>query len=649
MDRPTQSDSATSSPTASPRVAECWADLARSLTLYPETNSRVQRSLASFFGVLRAGFDATTQQVEVGFSARSVWVADDAFELKAGTNLAWLKDRLDRADLSGAVFSAAANEAALLQFNRRLLELYTRRNLELEFQALWPDAYAGIYLLERRFEGAFSDQPGEDASDAPPSVAGRGRHKVTTLCNALTKDERIRGRIQEIQQKIIRPADEKVEFSQIDLIARIVDLLPVEGLNDYQTAVDFTTRVLGVLEERLAESRSSPSLVSLDRDETLRHLLFVISRSLFECIDAGKHPGTEQLQPQERGRQDADQHEAPSPQVRDEEIQEDLALLMREMQELAPLETARMRPGDLEDPVEQLGVLLHYLVTLDDPSRCPLLKDGIARLLRSPDEGVIGVLRAYLEPTGSPAVLAKRVRRGRVAVWLRKNSRHDLLGRSGVLDAEWATSRFPEGFLLYVQTLDLGDVRDAEELSSVCLRIGRERFLEAKDLLTGATEFLAGPLPSKIFNLPFASVAPLARHIYDKKKSRYQADFARFLRATLPKGIDQALLDAVDPQSLLPGYLNALIENDNEKLAEQRLRIVHSLVATIEDDLNKLKSSVRPIKLLTNFDTPRVRAFLKRVVGARKALLLKKYPRDLRQAAASVLRSFKRGKHSQHV
>ncbi len=630
-------------------MAECWADLVRALTLYPETNSRIQRSVASFLEALHASFDARTQRIEVGFSARSVWVNDDAFELKAGTNLAWLKDRLDRSNLSGAVFSASADQASLLQFSKRLLELYTRRNLELEFEALWPDAYAGIYLLEKRFDGAFSERPDEDEGDARPSVAGRGRHKVTTLCNALTKDERIRAQIQQVQQKIRGAADEKVEFSQVDLIARIVDLLPVEGLNDYQTAVDFTAKVLGVLEDGLVESRSSPSDASPDHDETLRHLLFVISRSLFECIDAGKQSEPKEL-PLQKGprKQDKNQREAASPQMRDDEIQEDLALLLREIQELAPLETERMRPGDLEDPVEQLGVLLHYLVTLEDPSQCPLLKEGIARLLRSSDGGVIGVLRAYLDPI-SPAVQAKRFRLGRVALWLRKNGRHDLLARCGVLDAEWAVSKFPEGFLVYVQTLDLSDVRDADELDSVCLRIGPERFGEARELLTGATEFLAGPQPSKVFNLSFASVAPLARQIYEKKRSRYQADFARFLRATLPKGIDQALLDVVDNQFLLPGYLNALIENDDEKLAEQRLRIVHSLVATIEDDLSKLKNSIRAIKLLTNFDTPRVRAFLKRVVGARKFLVLKKHPRNERRAAASVLRSFKKGKHLQHV
>ncbi len=186
----------------SPRAAECWADLTRSLTLYPETNSRVLRSLASFLEELRASIDPQTKRVELGFSGRVVWVDETPHDVRPESNLAWLKERLDRADLSGALFAENVDEASLLAFTKRLLELYTRRDMGLGFEALWPQAYAGMALLERRFEGAFSDRDDEEAGKARPNVAGRARRKAKMLRNALTLDERIRARIEGIQGRL---------------------------------------------------------------------------------------------------------------------------------------------------------------------------------------------------------------------------------------------------------------------------------------------------------------------------------------------------------------------------------------------------------------------------------------------------------------
>lgn len=146
----------TAPPIGSPRVAECWADLTRALMLYPDTNSQVLRPLASLVGALRDGIDATSGAVELRFSARAVTIGDESFDLKEGSTVAWLKERLDRSDLSGVTFSESADEAALLAFTKRLLDLYRRRNMELGFAELWPRPYPGIALIERRFDGGFS-------------------------------------------------------------------------------------------------------------------------------------------------------------------------------------------------------------------------------------------------------------------------------------------------------------------------------------------------------------------------------------------------------------------------------------------------------------------------------------------------------------
>jgi hypothetical protein len=501
------------------------------LALYPDTNSQVLRPLAAFFEAVRENLNVTSKVVELSFSANAVWVGDEPFELMRGSTLAWLKDRLDRADLCGVVFSESADEMSLLAFTKRLLELYRRANMELRFEALWPEQYAGIVLLERRFDGGFSEHGGEEEGLARP-LTGSARTKIKSVCDALAADPKIRGRIDEIQSKIHAAAERKAELSRIDIIDEIVRLLPAEGLHDYSAAAEMTEKVLAALGGELNKGSIKASLANRDQDTMFRHLLFVISRTHFN-MESDLHSSAP-----------ARKNAAAEVALRDgdAEIHDDLDALLAEMSQLGS--GGLPRNENTEDPAEQLGIFLHFIVTEDNPEKFPSLEQGVRRLLRSSDTALIEVLREYLEPTCVEGAPIRPARNGRVAKWLRRNGYRAYLDQCGVFSAAWACREFPGQFLSYLETLDLGNVEDLNELDGVCRQIGAQRFKNA-DLMSEGTELLNGPKPQQLFGLAFTSLSPLLRQIYEKVKPRYTAEFASFLRATTSKRLDKEILGVV--------------------------------------------------------------------------------------------------------
>jgi hypothetical protein len=628
----------------SPHVAECWADLARVLTLYPATNSRVQRSLAAFLAALRGTFDPASRRIELAFSARKLWVGDASFALKPGSNLVWLKERLDRADISGASFSADVDEAALLAFTQKLLDLFARRDLERGFAELWNEPLRGIVPLEHRFEGAFSDREGEDPDGEAdrPNIAGRSRHKEESLRNALTMDPRVRAKIEEVRASLEASATQESELGQIDLVQEVVGLLPAEGLHDYETAVELSLSMM----EAVLGGRGQGRVAKGPRPEDspgLRDLLLTVGRSHFASLAAEVR--APRAEPEK-----ADEESIPSflsaandrAPILDEDaaITDDLQALLVEIERECPVAHGPIRSEDCEDPVEELGVFLHFLAESDDPSRFPALRAGLERLLQASGEPGLELLRSYLLTTDRAAA-GERAPARRVATWLRRNKLHRFLRSCGVLDERWVSREFPVDFLEYLETLDLASQGDREELDRVCRAIGTRRFGIAANLLDGAEAFLASPLATQLFALHLVSLAPLVRQIYERDKRRLKADFARYLRATLAKGIDQTIFELVEDGSCLSsGYLSALVDQDAGRLAEARLQAVRAFLAASAGDAQRMPQFVRAVKLLANFDSPANRVFLGRLVEERRNLVFYRHPREVREAARAVLHSY---------
>jgi len=620
-------------------VVECWSDLARALAIYPPTNSRVVRALEAFFAALRPRVSGGSRMVEICFSSGAVWVDDAAFDLKAGSNPAWLKDRLDRADLSGAVFSDVANEASLLAFTQRLLDLFSRQNLDLPFKELWPESHSGITLLERRFEGGFLEPGSGPEGLARHGVVGHAKLRVKHISNALSLEPRVRGAVDRLQARLLARAPENASYGNLDIIGEIVDVLPAEGLYDMTTAVGITEKILSALEGELGRGQMTVTSSPEDDQGRFRRLLFTISRSHFNTIETGPRV----LRMASRGDGAVAAEKPPeSFQERDAEIGEDLDALVSELENLGTLRTDAAGNEDVSDPAEELGVFLHYLVSDGDPSRFPTLGQGIGRLLQAAGETGTTLLRRYLEASRSGDTRVRDLRVGRVATWLRKNGHREYLAKCGLLGAEWISREFPDEFLAYLETLDLDDVRDVRKLDAVCREIGPKRFQDAADLLAGASDFAASPVAAQLFRLSLPSIGPLLWRIYEKDPPRHEAAFTRYVRTTAASRLDQAILElALGTPSGLPPYWKGLFANDAEKLAEQRAQAVHSILGQTEGDPARVDQHVRAINLLANFDTPRTREYLHRLVDERGPLLLKKHPRTVRAAAEGVLRVLK--------
>ncbi len=622
--------------------------MARSLTLYPETSVRVVSSLEALLEALREGMKADSKEIELAFSASGVWVNGELVEQKENPKLIWLRDRLYRSDLSGASFSGSVGTASLLEFTKRLLSLYMRRDLSLSFDKLWPETYAGIALLERCFDGTFAGKNTRSDGQDHPLVADKHRARAAGLNEQLGQDETIRIEIEDLQARVIELAGSEANFREFDLLAEIAALLPAEGLNDHKVAAEMTMRVLEELRLQLIKAPLPAGRAGPADDAGFRRLLSVISRSHFNRAVSSSQPSL--AEPGTALPAQAS-HSSPSStstaRAAEGQIPEDVAAVLAKMQ-VAPDGSSRL--PEFEDPLEQLGAYLHYLVTCDDPRKFPALEAGIARLIQASGEVAIDVLRRYVDPTRSEDGKSGNANVGRVVACLTRSGLRQQLRRLGLLNVDWISIEFPFEFLTYLRGLNLDSVSDLEELDQVCSKIGAQRFRQATDLFAGAPDFLAGPIPRQMFTLSLVSAVPLVRQLYEQDKRRHKLEFTRFLRATAAKGIDQLILDAVhDPEVLLPGYLSALAEENSTHLTQQREACVRSLVTLTEGSLPQLAQHVRAINLLAHCDSQETRTLLKRLKNERKNLIRMKHPSAAREAAEKVLRVLKNAQGAKRV
>ncbi|MBK8180579.1 MAG: hypothetical protein IPK67_17120 [Planctomycetes bacterium] len=627
------------------QVALRWAELARAMTLYPESSVRVTRSVEGFLESLHGCLTDDVVELKLAFSASGCWINGQVFDQKEHPGLRWLRERLFRSHLAGAAFSGAVDADSLLTFTKRLLALYTRRNLALTFEELWPSAYGGIHPLERCFDGTFSSDEDQASGGDLPMLAGPGRRGSTDLNDHLAQDASIRAELEDLQAKVIALAGQDAPFREFDLLAEIAALLPEEGVRDHGAASEMTLRILGELKLQLLRPPLDAGEGTTADDATFRRLLSVVSRSHFGrklTPAASSPPGAN-----EAGAPAASTTPAPGrasgAAADDEELDPMVAEILA-----APPEP--VSPPAVEDPLEQLGAYLHHLVHCDDPRILPSLERGIATLVGSAGESAHGLLRGYLQWLHAQQGPGAAARVARVVACLTAGGLREHLRRAGLLDVDRVAREFPQGFLDFLQGLKLEDTSDQGELDQVCGEIGPRRLRQAAFLLAGAVEFLAGPFPAALFALPLPSTVPLARMIYAQDPPRFQAGFVRFLRSTVVRGLDAQVFDLLAlPESLPPEYLLALADQQPGKVAEQRELCLHGFVTATECSMPMLARHVRAIQMLAHCDSSNTQGLLDRLLKERRRLFFKKHPKAARDAAARVRLLLERAKGTPHV
>lgn len=623
---------------APPQVALRWAELARALTLYPETSARATSCLEALQRALAGDDAANPRDVEVAFSATACWIGGEAHEIQDNRTLLWLRDRLFRSHLTGAIFERGVTAAAVLAFTKRLLALYLRRDLGLSFEDLWSEPSPGIVPLERCFDGTFGTAVAGAAPRDVPMVPSPGRQQNRTLNEKLARNDAVRAQVEALQSSVIELAGGEEHLVELDLLTEIAALLPEEGLHDHDLAAEMTLDILNELRLRLTEAPLPVEQAQHRDDASFLRLFAVIGRSHFSRTLAkytAKSAGGDTPQRAE------DAPGAPaSPRVEPELPAAELEALASEMNAAVP---RRIDAREIDDPLEQLGAYLHVLVTCEDPRALPGLEAGLLRLVQASGRGANEVLRRTLEPHRSGSAPESSAKVSRLISCLTGAGLRRQLRSLGVFDPEWVSQAFPDEFPGYLKGIDFSDPADRDELDLVCRKIGPRRFRQAPAWLDEQRELVAGPFPRALMTNPRASTVPLARLLFLQDPDRFRPDFARFLRVTAAKGPDQQVLDLVHDPALLPvEYLSAVADPAGGPLEHQRELCLHSIIAATEGVPALLAILVRAVHLLVHCDSAKTRGLLERLRRERRHVLLRKHPKAVRDAAARALATLAR-------
>ncbi len=514
-------------------LAEAWADFTKALSIYPETNVRVRENLAQILDAHARSLESSgnalsprSEGVAVLFRSGQLVLDGEETEIPDGSSLAWLEARLDRASLAGLEFMASLDEEALLAFTKQLLSIYLRRDGPTDFDALWPDRYDGLVMIDRRFEGRFGVSADELEYSGGHASTGAAEDDKRNLVEVLLESEDVTAPLARLEAL----SDEEAEgttYSAADLMNRIIKLMPADAMKDRETLVAAVRDVLSALEERVDAEQQQDTLSEITNDMTLSTLLYSVSRSHFT------RTGPEET---DWAVDDAIPEAAPAKRkvghAGDEKIDEDIDAFLEEWAALPEECSIDLSLSHAEVQGEEAAVLLHYLVRTGDTVRLEGLYPTLDKVLKKPGDEVLAVLRAYLQDRAQKKDDARVTIGARTPVldFLRRTNRTNLLRASGVFKIDWVVKAFPQYFTLYLDSLNPRRSQDIEELNIVCRRIGNDRMLRAMGPLLAEGGQLSKDTARDLLLQPDPDRVALARLLVEWHGASIAQALAAFLR-----------------------------------------------------------------------------------------------------------------------
>ena len=604
------------------RLAEAWANFTKTLAIYPETNSRVRVGLEAW----REALDLVAgvhpgQDIEVRFEDAHLRVAGEALEFRDSPALEWLRKRLDHAALCGVGFAADTPNASLISFSQKLLENYLRKDAQGEFRTLWPDRYAGIHLIDRRFVGTFGQQAGgseigggdvgagnsgggEGTGDGAGGQGGSGSGggggggyatdddqfyipgkglplDSGAFVSGLLGEEAIAARMERLHAliELTHPELGETDLKGSDIVRQLIDGLPADAVRDRGTLLG----ALGdALDELLRRNGETDAAAEEAAHANYVELLEKVSRTHFS------RDGVD-LQRLTREHGQGSSPTAGKGRPRDQEIVDDVESLMAEIEALPQHVEIDIARDGVVSPPELAAALLHYLVHLERPESLPSLERLLREVFDKPGPAELDVLRQVLEAaakdeeTGAGGVDALIRLLGRIG-------KTQLLRTSGLLQPDRIVASFPEHFGVYLSALDVACPNDLKELNSVCEQIGYGRVLDAADQLRPDLERLDPRTAGALLERPDAARLPLARLLLAIRSDVNVRQGAAFLRALdLPEREAFLLYQLPDGQFLTTDYLVSLIDQHMGRADEKTVR------ASVTDVLCKHIRGMREI------------------------------------------------------
>jgi len=526
---------------ASFQLIENWAGFAKALSIYPPTNSRVLNTLGELTNALEQQLHAAGRDsISVRFARQRCRVGNDEHELVSGTNAAWLDARVRGCGLAGVEFLKAVDRGSLIAFNRRLLDNHSARRRDATFDDLWPSSFAGLRLLPRRFDGGFGDE-GEEQLTALPE--GMDPDQYRQLVELMLDDDGVLERLERLRTDVAGADDVR----SVDVIGRIVGMIPVDRMQDAQSVVALTKQTL----DALASDGGVAGRARFDDEESMSRFLVAASQKLFARESTSTLLSSE----------DADGKPANRANARDDEIGDDLDAFLEEYGAL-PRAALESLP-EVGSLAEQLGVYLHYLVHLESDEQSRRLMGTLRSFLAKRRPDALAVLKEYLELLRPASLKRGALHVERLAELLARLKLSYALRELGIVTAEQTVASFPAGFCTYVDALDFDDVCDRDELSAVCARIGSNRIRGgAKELVSEG--LLDGDRARRLLDVSVPSLMPLASVILEKG-GKLRPDVVEFLRQLKLDAKAACLLRiAEDPEYFPNEYLQGVLNPDRE-------------------------------------------------------------------------------------
>lgn len=245
--------------------------------------------------------------------------------------------------------------------------------------------------------------------------------------------------------------------------------------------------------------------------------------------------------------------------VRDAELDsgtdDDVAALKIEIAEFATDKGPGRAVETLADTAESLDVFLHLLATLENESELAHLHAPLASLVHDAGEHGRAVFASHLSPRADD----DRGRR-RLTSFLCDFDLVSVLVEHGAFDTALAAECFPDGFHLWLSSLDLAQAGDHARLCEVLERVGPQRVLSAGPRLFGEARLGDLSRAAALLSRPHQALVPVARLLLARgvpALTERVAGFVRGLDLDVPEARLFALLDDAElPAEVLAGLLD---------------------------------------------------------------------------------------------
>jgi hypothetical protein len=577
------------------RLVDALAQFAKSLSIYPASNSRVVGNLEVFFRAFaELQAEGRARPIRMLFGGEHLRIDGEEHAVESG-QVNWLRERFEQTALAGLQLAPELGRNSVVAFCRLLLENFARGD-KTSFERMWSAAPPDVQPIERRFDGAFTGIVSDLDLDG---TAG----ETNELAGVLVQDEEIQKLLADLQQ-VLEPDKESPRLS-IDLLGHITRLLPADVMTDLSRVVSTAQQVLEELILKLGEQPATAAKVPGGPDpagpegvneQQLERLLTMVARGLFARADANLPAAARALSPADRAVRG---HEG------DENITDDLPSFLREYRSLPDFETeaALFRPQDTH--AEQVGVFLHYLLQDDGQLRSDALQEHILALLATDTPAVQSVLEEYVDLLRSPQGRAS-IHTGRLMSVLRESRLAGILKERGIVGAQSVLETFPEDFGLYLDALDLGREQDQAELASVCSCLGDDLILGNGQRLVREEELLKYGRAESILAAGHPELVALVLVILQHSGDRHRQMVVEYLRSLELADPEACLLAVADGLEYFPReYLAALMDRrsvgDRKKSGKLRQWVSMMLCRYARNDLNDEARRIYAIRLLPDF------------------------------------------------